>query len=179
MRDNDGMLRAPSSGTTTSVFHSVRLRNALFFVLALAWAVPVVYHAHDRVLQVRQQARAQLIMLHRLWELHPEYRGTAENWTRFASRLLTDRQLMLRVASKYGALSEQIELEYRRDLTIAEGEVFLVALAIWALPLGVLYALGHALRRRAPAQAPVRVKASSASDPRYLPASSADNNKSP
>ena len=156
----------------------VRFWNPVLLVLAIAWAVPVAYQTYDRVVQVRQEARAQLITLHRLWELHPEFRGKPETWTRFASRLLTDRQLLLRVASKYGGLAEQIELEYRRDLTIAEAEVVMVAIAIWAAPLGVLYGLGHMLRRRPRPVAPVKTKApASASDPRYMPAASDDNNQ--
>src|SRR5204862_8075233 len=117
----------------------VRLWNALWIALAVISAIPFVLRAYDRLVDVNQQSRVRLIVEHRLWELHPEYRGKPEAWTRFASRLLTDRQLMLRIATKYGALAREIELDYRRDLTIAQSVVVLTVLAAWALPLALLY----------------------------------------
>ena len=83
---------------------------------------------------------------------------------------------MFRISAKYGALAQQIELDYRRDLTIAESEVIVIALAVWLTPLVLLYALGYLLSRRAPAPVPVRQRAASVDDPRYLPAQSPENN---
>jgi hypothetical protein len=137
-----------------------------FAVLALAVAVPIASDAYEKLVRVNQQARERLVLEHRLWELQPGFRGKPETWARFASRLLNDRQLLSRVAAKYGAASEQIELEYRRDLAIARAEVVVIALAGWAAPLGLLYAIAWVLRRRKPAPRPKKQPAS-ASDPRY------------
>jgi hypothetical protein len=140
--------------------HRRRLWRLAWMVLAAAYAWPVGSIAYERTLDVTRQARERLIVQHRLWELHPEYAGTPETWTRFASRLLTDRQLMSRVRVKYGELATQIELDYRRDLFIAQTEIAVVAVLAWALPVAGLYGVGFAVvrfgRRRQPtaAQAP-------------------------
>jgi hypothetical protein len=78
-------------------------------------------------------------------------------WTSFASRLLTDRQLLQRVRTRLPERAEQIELDYRRDLTIAQGEIIVVALALWGLPVVALYGAGLLLmkrRRKPPAPTP-------------------------
>jgi hypothetical protein len=114
-----------------------------------------------------------LIVAHRLWELHPEYRGSPETWTNFASRLLTDRQLMLRVRAKYHDGAKPIELDYRRDLSIAQGEVIVAAAAIWGLPVGLAYGLGWLLaaRRRKPPPAPPPPRRPAYDASRYRPPS--------
>jgi hypothetical protein len=117
-------------------------------ILAVAYAVPLAYVAYNRLEVVARQARERLIVEYRLWELHPEYKGTPQAWTRFASRLLTDGQLLRRVHAKYGALATEIELDYRRDLSVAQGEVVLVVVAAWGIPVGALYGLGILLTRR-------------------------------
>lgn len=145
-----------------------RLWRFAWLALAAVYALPVGWAAYNRVLNVTYQARAQLIMQYRLWELHPEYKGTPQHWTRFASHLLTDRQLMTRVHAKYGELAPQIELDYRNHLTIAQAEIVVVALALWAAPLATLYAIGLAVarfrRRRA---IPEKPQPASYSDSRY------------
>ena len=45
-------------------------------------------------------------------------------------------------------LAPEIELDYRRDLSVAQGEVVLTAVAAWALPVGVLYGIGFLVARR-------------------------------
>lgn len=149
-----------------------QLRGRFWFLLwlafAIAYALPVGWRAYDRLVEVTRKAREQLILEYRLWELHPEYHGTPQTWTRFASRLLSDRQLMQRVRAKYGESAEQIELDYRRDLTIAQAEVVVVAAGLWGLPVAALYGLGLAvgyLKRRRPK--PVKPQPPSFSDPRY------------
>jgi hypothetical protein len=140
----------------------------LWLALAFAYALPVGWRAYDQLVEVTRKARERLIVEHRLWELHPEYYGTPQTWTRFASRLLSDRQLMQRIRAKYGESAEQIELDYRRDLTIAQAEVVVVAAGRWALPVAALYGLGLAvayLKRRRPKL--VKPQPSSFSDPRY------------
>ena len=117
-------------------------------ILAVAYAVPLAYVAYNRLGEVARQARERLIVEYRLWELHPEYKGTPQAWTRFASRLLTHGQLLRRVHVKYGALATEIELDYRRDLSVAQGEVVLVVVAAWGIPVGALYGLGILLTRR-------------------------------
>lgn len=147
----------------SKVFPKTGLWYFAWIALALLYAIPIALHAYDRVIEVTRKAREQLIVQHRLWELHPEYRGKPENWTRFASRLLTDRQLMLRVRAKYGEAAQQIELEYRNDLTIAQAEVVVAAAAIWGLPVAALYGIGWvvARRRRPPPPPPASAR------PRY------------
>jgi hypothetical protein len=123
-------------------------------VAAVAYALPIAYIADGRLAEVTQKARERLILQHRLWELHPEFGGTPGTWTRVASRLLTDRQLMRRIRSKHGELAKDLELDYRRDLSVAQGEVVIVAATAWALPMLSLYGLvSLALRRRRPPQA--------------------------
>jgi hypothetical protein len=146
----------------------VLLWRIVFVALALVWAVPVVSKAYEQFNRVSQQARTRLIEHHRLWELQPDFRGRPEVWTRAASRLLNDRQILSRVAQKYSGQSAEIELEYRRDLMMARAEVFVVALAWWAAPLAALYGVALCVRRRKPAM-PQKVEPASVSDPRYRP----------
>jgi len=139
-----------------------------FLAVAIAYAVPLASSAYDRFNRVSQQARLRLIQEHRLWEVQQEFKGRPEIWARVASRILNDRQLLMRVAAKYGAQSEQIELEYRRDLAIARAEVVLGALTLWAGPLGAVYAIAwvYGRRKRPP---PPKVQPASTLDPRYRP----------
>jgi len=141
-----------------------------WIAVAVASAIPTAIVAHSRLNDVARHARETLIVQHRLWELHPEYHGTPEAWTRFASRLLTDRQLLRRVRTKYGDLGIQVELDYRRDLTISQAEVVIAAVAIWVVPLAAFYGLGLVfvrLRGRAPSATPAQP--ASYDDPRYRP----------
>jgi len=154
-----------------SISHFVLLRG-LLVLLAVAWAVPVAMQAYERLKDVTHEARTRLIVSHQLWEMHPEYHGTPEKWTRFASRLLTDRQLLRRVRAKYGDQAAQIELDYRSDLTIAQAEVITVALAAWAFPLAIVVAIGWLSAKRRPqpkAPPPTKQRPASYCDPRYLP----------
>ena len=145
----------------------------LWMVAAAVYAVPVGKIAYDKAIEVTRKHRAQLIVANRLWELHPEYHGSPETWTNFASRLLTDRQLMLRVRAKYRDGAEAIELDYRRDLSIAQGEVIVAALAIWGLPAGLAYGLGwvFTVRRRKPQPAPPPPRRPAYDASRYRPPS--------
>ena len=120
----------------------------VWIVVAVLYAVPVGKAAYDRLGDVARAMRVRLIVENRLWEMHPESRGRPQAWTNAASRLLTDRQLLLRVRSKYGTAADAIELDYRRDLSIAQGEVVVVALAVWGTPVAVLYAAAALIVRR-------------------------------
>ena len=147
----------------------VWLWKTVFVLIAAAYAWPVFWIAQDRVQEVNRKQREQLIIRHQLWELDPEYAGTPQAWTRFASMLLSDRQLMRRVRKKYGAFAEQIELDYQRDRFIAQAEVVLVAGAWWVLPLTVLYGIGALIgHRRKPARPPETAQ-TTVSDSRYRP----------
>ena len=139
-----------------------------WLALAVAWAVPLAWNAYEQLNRVGERARTRLIEQHRLWEVDPNFRGKPEMWVRMAARLLSDRQVLMRVATKYGGASEEIELEYRRDLTMARAEVVVVAFAWWALPLALLYGGALFARRRKPLPRP-RVEPASVSDPRYRP----------
>lgn len=152
----------------TMRWSSSRLLRVLFLATAILYAVPIATSAYDRFTRVNQAAKARLIREHRLWELEPSFRGRPEIWTRMASRLLDDRQLLARVGVKLGAQAEPLELEYRRDLGIARAEVVLGACALWAGPLIVLYGMVRLLRR-AKSAPPPKAPPASASDPRYLP----------
>jgi hypothetical protein len=144
---------------------------AAWAVVAIVAAIPVGLATYERLTDVTRDAREKLIVLHQLWESDREYQGTPETWTRVASRVLTDHQLMRRVRTKYGDFGIQVELEYRRDLTIAQAEIAIVTIALfWAAPLAALLALGYAfarLRRRAPSSPPPRRP--SYDDARYRP----------
>jgi len=132
----------------------------------------VGYFAYNRLVEVSRQAREHFIVQYQLWELSPEYQGTPQMWTRVASLLLTDTQLMRRVRAKYGReLTREIELDYQRDLMLAHAEVVLVAVAAWALPVGALYGLVvFASRRRRPPPGPAKQPVGTpSSDSRYRP----------
>ena len=122
--------------------------------------MPVARVAEDRLTDVTHRARERLIIEYRLWELNPEYRGTSQAWTRFAARLLTDNQLLRRLHVAQRELAPEIELDYRRDLTVAQCEVVLGAVAVWAIPVALVYGIGLLLARRRPSvrepKAPVR-----------------------
>ena len=141
-----------------------------WFVVAVAYAWPVYWAADARVQKVNRSQRTQLIVRHQLWELDPHYAGTPQLWTRVAAQLLTDGQLLRRVHRKYGAQGREIELDYRRDLFIAQAEVVLTAAAAWALPLAVVYGIGAFLmgRRQKPAVQPDAPPAT-VDDSRYRP----------
>jgi hypothetical protein len=145
-----------------------RLWLAAWIIASIAYAVPLAWNAYNDVVQVNYRARARLIEQHRLWEVD-NFRGKPQNWTRFAARILTDQQLLRRVAMKYGGQSEEIEREYRRDLTIARAEVFIVAGAWWAGPVAGVYGLMWLVRRRRRPAPPAKVQPASASDPRSRP----------
>ena len=151
-------------------FPKARLWYYAWIGLAILYAIPIAMLAYDRAVDVTRKAREQLIVQHRLWELHPEYHGTPQTWTHFASRLLTDRQLMVRVRAKYGEAAEQIELDYRRDLTIAQAEVMIGAAAIWGLPVAALYGVGMVVAwRRRPPPPPPAPRRPRYDDSRYRP----------
>ena len=145
-----------------------RLWRAMLVVVAALLAVPAGLKAYDQLTDLTYQARYRLIIQHRLWELHPEYKGSPQVWSRTAARLLTDRQLLMRVRNKYGELAQQIELDYRRDLTLAQVEITAFWVAAWGLPVALMFALGVFLERR-PKAPPPRVQPASVSDSRYLP----------
>jgi hypothetical protein len=146
----------------------------LLFVLFALYAAVIAWHAYERIGVVSLEARARLIEEHRLWELQPGFRGKPENWTRFAARLLNDRQLMTRIAAKYGAAGEQIELDYRRDLAIAQAEVAVTAVFVLVLPLSIPYGIILLTRRRPPPDKAAPPRSSSLDDPRYKPPADKD-----
>jgi hypothetical protein len=145
-----------------------RLWRAGLIVVAFVLAIPAGWKAYDQLTDITFQARYRLIIQHRLWEMHPEYRGSPQVWSRTAARLLTDRQLMMRVRSRYGELAQQIELDYRRDLTLAQIEITAFWVAAWGLPVGLMLAMGM-FRERRPKAPPPRVQPASVTDSRYLP----------
>lgn len=157
-----------TSAAGAATHRSAVLWQGAWIALAIAVAVPMGFSAYEQLSHVSEQARARLIEQHRLWELDPNFRGKPAAWTRMASRLLSDRQVLMRVAAKYGGQSDAIELEYRRDLTMARAEVVVVALGWWAAPLAGLYGIALLVRRRQRAPPPKIVPASVA-DPRYRP----------
>jgi hypothetical protein len=141
----------------------------LLFVLFSGYAAVLAWHAFERIGVVSLEARARLIEEHRLWELQPDFRGKPENWTRLAARLLNDRQLMTRITAKYGPAGEQIELDYRRDLAIAQAEVVVTAVFVFVLPLSIPYGIILLTRRRPPPATAAPPRPSSLDDPRYKP----------
>lgn len=138
-------------------------------VIAVAYAWPVYWAADNRLKTVIRDQRTQFIVRHQLWELDPEYAGTPQTWTRFAAMLLTDGQLLRRVHRKYGALGREIELDYRRDLFIAQAEVVLTAGALWGVPLAALYGIGVFVGTRRKPAVPMETPSVTADDSRYRP----------
>lgn len=119
-----------------------------WLVLAAVSLPLTAYYAWLATEQADRDLRVQLIQRYSLWEADPQYRGTPQAWTRFASFLLNTEQLMERVRAKYGALAEPIELDFRRDKVFAQGRVIVIYLLGWGMPLGVLYAAGLLYERR-------------------------------
>lgn len=114
----------------------------------MATLAPAGYFAYQDALEARRVTRVQLIERCSLWETAPEYAGSPQSWTRFAAWLLDSDQLMERVRMKYGALAEEIELDFRRDLVLVYGRVIAGYLLLWLAPLALLYGAGHLYRRR-------------------------------
>jgi hypothetical protein len=152
-------------------FDAQSLWTAAWLAAAVVYAVPVCYFAYERVVEVTRQARERLIVQHRLWEVDANYQGSARTWTRVASHLLTDSQLLQRVRTRYGDLANEIELDYRRDLTIAQVEVIAVATAAWAAPVAAAYGLALLVgrRRRQTRESPKQINDAVSNDSRYRP----------
>ena len=119
-----------------------------WLLLALVSFPPTAYFAYVDTLEAARVARVQLIEHYRLWETAPDYAGTPQAWTRFAAWLLDTDQLMERVRIKHGALAEQIEIDFRRDLLLVCGRTAGGYLLLWMTPLALLYGAGRWYRRR-------------------------------
>lgn len=119
-------------------------------VLALAAVtlVPIVWFAYADTLEAARVARVQLIEHYHLWETAPDYAGTPQAWTRFAAWLLDTDQLMERVRVKHGAVAEQIEVDFRRDLLLVCGRIIGAYLLFWLTPLVLLYGAVRLYQRR-------------------------------
>jgi hypothetical protein len=130
--------------------------NALFtahwragwLAIGLLSALPLVPLANEELLQVRVDLDTRLIIEQRLWESDPAYRGTPENWTRFAAWLLDSDQLIERTRELRPAAADAIEADYRRDMAFALGSVIGIYLAMLGLPFSVLYLLGMLVETR-------------------------------
>ena len=138
-----------------------------WLVLAVVSAVPVARLAYQNVVEANIAARYQLVVSHELWRAHPKLTASPIHWARMASRLLTDNQLMNRVRVVYPNQAEQIELDYRRDLTMVQAITGGKPLLLWALPLALIYAAGWWLLRPKKPVPPPKVVPASYNDPRY------------
>jgi hypothetical protein len=116
--------------------------------LAVVSLVPLAWLAYIDTLEAARVARVQLIEHYRLWETAPDYAGSPQAWTRFAAWLLDTDQLMERVRATHGALAEQIELDFRRDLVLVCGRTIVAYLMLWLAPLGLLYGVAWLYRWR-------------------------------
>jgi hypothetical protein len=138
-----------------------------WLVIAAVSGVPVGQSAYQNVLETNTAARHRLIVQYELWRAHPKLTAKPQAWARLASRLLTDNQLMNRVRIVHPNNAEQIELDYRRDLSIVQGLAIARYLLPWVLTLALIYGAGWwLLRPRTPAPPPKIVPASY-DDPRY------------
>ena len=146
---------------------AARWRRIACWAALIAYAVPMAWYCYGQLQDVAHAHRTRLIVTHQLWTLHPEYRGTPQTWTRFASQLLTDRQLLRRVQLKYGELGEQIALDYRRDLTIAQAVVLVGVLGTWLAPLAAGGLLLRLKRGKARLEPLARPQPASIHDARY------------
>ena len=122
--------------------------RAAWMAIGLLAALPLVPAANQELLQMRVDLDTRLIVEQRLWESDPAYRGTAENWTRFAAWLLDSDQLIERTRELRPATADAVEADYRRDMAFALGGIIGVYLAMWGLPVSVLYLLGMLVEAR-------------------------------
>ena len=116
--------------------------------LAVVSFVPLAWLAYVDTLEAARVARVQLIEHYRLWETAPDYAGSPQAWTRFAAWLLDTDQLMERVRVLHGALAEQIETDFRRDLVLVCGRTIVAYLLLWLAPLALFYGVAWLYRRR-------------------------------
>ena len=116
--------------------------RAAWLAIGLLSALPLVPFANQELLQTRFDFDMRFIIEQQLWKSDPNYRGTPENWTRFAAWLLDSEQLLERTRELRPAMADAIEADYRRDFAFAIGSVIGIYLAMWGLPLSVLYLLG-------------------------------------
>jgi len=119
-----------------------------WLLLAAASLLPVAYYAYQALQDNDRAARVQLIERYSLWETDPRYAGTPQAWTRFAARLLNERQLMQKVREKHGALADQIEQDYEFDTSLTQARIVAGYLAAWGAPLALLYGVGWLVARR-------------------------------
>lgn len=119
------------------------------WLLVAAISLPyVAYQGYQSVQESARVARVQLIERYSLWETDPRYAGTPQAWTRFAARLLNERQLLQKVREKHGALADQIEQDYEFDTSLTQAGIIARYFAAWGAPLALLYGVGWLLARR-------------------------------
>ena len=138
-----------------------------WLAVAVVTGVPVGRLAYQNVVESNIESRHRLIVQYELWRAHPKMSASPQNWARMASRLLTDNQLMTRVRIVHSANAEQIELDYRRDLTITQGLTLSKYVLPWALAIALLYGVGWWLLRPRKTAPPPKVVPASYNDPRY------------
>lgn len=134
--------------TITSSVQRLAWWQWAWLLLAIVSLPPVSYYAYQASQDVGRDMRVQLIRRYSLWETDPNYRGTPQSWTRFASILLNTNQLMRRIREQQGGLTDQIEEDFRRDSALAQGKVIAVYLLSWGIPLALLYGVGWLYQRR-------------------------------
>ena len=136
-----------ATGSAPPVF-SVRLWPWL--IVAVLTLLPAAYFAYRDTGDAARVTRVQLIEHYRLWETAPDYAGTPQARTRFAAWLLDTDQLMERVRMREGALAEQIEIDYRRDLLLVCGRIIGAYMLAWLAAVALLFGAARLYRRRAP-----------------------------
>ena len=120
-----------------------------WLIVAALTLLPAAYFAYLDSGEAARVMRVRLIEHYRLWETAPEYAGTPQAWTRFAAWLLDTDQLMERVRMREGALAEQIEIDYRRDMLLVCGKIIGAYLLAWLTALALLFGAARLYRRRA------------------------------
>lgn len=138
-----------------------------WLVVVAVSGVPVTRHAYQSVVETNIESRHRLIVQYELWRAHPNLKAAPQYWARLASRLLSDNQLMNRVRTVHPSSAEQIELDYRRDLTITQGFTLAKVLLPWMLAVALLYGTGWWLLRPRKALPPPKVVPASYNDPRF------------
>jgi hypothetical protein len=138
-----------------------------WLVAVVVSGLPVGWLAYKNLIEVNIAARYRFIVDYELWRAHPKLKAAPQQWARSASHLLTDRRLMNRMRIVHPNNAEQIELDYRRDLTIAQGLMLAKRLLPWALALALIYTAGWWLLRPRKPVAPPNIVPASYSDPRY------------
>lgn len=138
-----------------------------WLLIAAFSAVPLGRLAYRDIVELNIQTRHRFIVEYELWRAHPKLNASPQHWARSAARLLTDNQIMNRLRIVHPDQARQIELDYRRDLTLAQVIAGSRYLLPWSLLMALLYGAGLFVLRPKKRVPPPKSVPASYNDPRY------------